>query len=94
MESALPSLRTVQRIIHSQYHHLSERQFQFDELVRQLTKYNSRFVVAISEDATRLIDRVEYDKETDRNLRIFEKIAGISESLKESRNIRGNLGIL
>ena len=66
MESALPSLRTIQRIIHSQYHHLSEGQFQFDELVRHLTKYNAPFVVAISEDATRIIARVEYNKETDR----------------------------
>lgn len=65
MESALPSLRTVQRIIQSQYHHLSEGQFQFNELVVHLTKHNAPFAVAISEDATRIIARVEYDKTTD-----------------------------
>jgi len=32
MPAALPSLRTVQGAIRSQYHHLSEGQFQFDEL--------------------------------------------------------------
>ena len=66
LESALPSLCTVQRIIQSQSGYLSEGQFQFDELVRHLTKYNAPFVVAISEDATRIVARVEYDKNTDR----------------------------
>ena len=66
MEDALPSLRTVQRTIHSEYHPLSEGQFQFDGLVNHLNKYNAPFVVAISEDATRVIARVEYDRENDR----------------------------
>ena len=66
MEHALPSLRTVQRAIHSEYHPLLEGQFQFDGLVNYLNKYNAPFVVAISEDATRVIARVEYDRENDR----------------------------
>ena len=55
-------VHTVQRIIQSQYHHLSEGQFQFDDLVVCLKKYSAPFVVAISEDATRIIARSEYDK--------------------------------
>ena len=66
MENALPSLRSVQRTIRSEYHPLSEAQFQFDALVNHLTKYNAPFVIAISEDATRIVSRVEYDRETDR----------------------------
>ena len=66
METALPSLRTVQRAIQSPYHSLSEAQFCFDALVNHLKKYNAPFFVAISEDATRIISRVEYDQETNR----------------------------
>ena len=66
MEDALPSLRTVQRTIRSEYYPLSEAQFQFDGLVSHLNKYNAPFVIAISEDATRVVARVEYDRENDR----------------------------
>lgn len=66
MLDALPSLRTVQRMIHADYHPIAEGQLQFDELVIHLTKHNAPFVVAISEDATRIIARVEYDVETNR----------------------------
>jgi len=66
MENALPSLRTVQRIIHSQYHSLSEGEFQFDELVKHLKKYEAPLVISVCEDATRITARIEYDKETDR----------------------------
>ena len=66
METALPSLRTVQRAIQSEYHSLSEAQFCFDASVNHLKKYDAPFFVAISEDATRIISRVEYDQETNR----------------------------
>ena len=54
MPTALPSLRTVQWMIHAEYHAISEGQLQIDELVMHLTKYKAPFVVAISEDATRI----------------------------------------
>ena len=66
MEDAIPSLRIVQRMIQSEYYPLSEAQFQFDGLVNHLDEYNSPFFVAISEDATRVVARVEYDHENDR----------------------------
>jgi len=71
MENALPSLRTVQRIIKAQYHSLSEGEFQFDGLVQHLTKYKAPLVISVSEDATRITARVEYDKETNRMLVLF-----------------------
>jgi len=61
LETALPSLRTVQRAIQLQYHSLSETQLCFDASVNHLKKYNTPFFVAISEDATLIISRVEYD---------------------------------
>ena len=64
MSAALPSLRTVQGAIHSQYHRISEGEFQFNELATFLSQYNVPKVVAISENATRLLCRVEIDPET------------------------------
>ena len=64
MAEALPSLRTVQSIIHHQYSKVEEGVFRFDELVVHLKKYNSTFLVAIAEDATRIVQRVEYDAQT------------------------------
>ena len=52
MPTAIPSLRTVQGAIHFQYHHISEGQFQFNELAMFLSKFNAPNMVAISEDAT------------------------------------------
>ena len=66
MPTALPSLRTIQRQIHSEYHHIAEGELQFDGLVSRLTKHKAPFVVSISEDATRIISRVEYDRESNR----------------------------
>jgi len=66
MPTALLSLRTVQGAIHSQYHRISEGQFQFDELATFLSKHNAPNVAAISEDATRPLGRVDFDIETNR----------------------------
>lgn len=48
--------------IHAECHTISEGQLQFDELVIHLTKYKAPFVIAISEDATHIITRVESQK--------------------------------
>ena len=66
LPDALPSLRTVQRLVESAYKPITEGEFRFDDLVTHLNTYKSPKIVAIGEDATRVISRVEYDKETDR----------------------------
>ena len=57
MPAALPCLRTVQRNLHSEYHPLSEGDFRFEKLVNYLKKHDAPFIVAISEDATRVLSR-------------------------------------
>ena len=56
----LPSLRSVQRIIHSQYKIMGKSTFRFDELSKHITDYTASRIVSIGEDATRMIrSRVE-----------------------------------
>ena len=62
----LPSLRTVQRLVHSNYTFQMEGVFQFKALEEHLHLYNAKKIISISEDATTLIGRVDYDKETDK----------------------------
>ena len=66
MPQALPSLRTIQRVVQSEYKHIGEGEFRFDDLVVHLESYGAQKVVAIAEDATRVIARADYDYETDR----------------------------
>ena len=64
---ALASLRSVQRILHSEYKAISEGDFRYDELdTHILLQYQTPNVVSIGEDATRLISRVEWDPESNR----------------------------
>lgn len=66
LPEALPSLRTVQRVVSHEYRPLHEGEFKFDELLSHLSSYNAPKVITIGEDATRLISRVEYDIETNK----------------------------
>ena len=66
MPEALPSLRTIQSAIHSEYKIINEEEFRFDDLVQHLHNYDSESVITIGEDATCVIARVDYDNETDR----------------------------
>ena len=66
LPQALPSLRTVQGIVYSQYTHIEEGKFRFNELVEHLSKHNLPYLVTIAEDATRIVRRVEYDSATNR----------------------------
>ena len=66
MCQALPSLRSVQQIIRSQYKIMDEGTFRFDDLSKHITDYNAPRIVSIGEDATRVIGRVDYDSETNR----------------------------
>lgn len=47
---------------------IHEREFRFQELLAHLNAYKAPKVVAIGEEATRVISRVEYDNETDKLL--------------------------
>lgn len=66
MPEALPSLRTVQRYIHSEYQILDEGSFRFDELLIHIKDHKASNAISIGEDATRVISRIDYDSETDR----------------------------
>ena len=66
LSQVLPCLRTVQRIVHSEYETLSEGEFRFDDLSKHIDIYNAPRLISVGEDATRVISRVEYDSETDR----------------------------
>ena len=66
LHQALPSLRTVQCIVHTSYDTLNEGEFCFDGLVDHIRKHNTVSLVTIGEDATRIICRVEYDVRTNR----------------------------
>jgi len=52
MPQALPSIRTVQSTIHSEYKKISEGSSRFDELREHLNQYNASLFVSIAEDAT------------------------------------------
>ena len=66
MPQALPSLRTVQRIVHHEYEVMNEEEFRFDQLANHINSYKCARVIVIGEDATRLVARVDYDPETNR----------------------------
>ena len=66
MPQALPSLRTIQRVVQSEYKDIGEGEFRFDDLDVHLESYGAQKVVAIPEDATRVIAKADYDYETDR----------------------------
>jgi hypothetical protein len=64
MPEALPSLRTVQTIIRSDYQPFREGYFRFNEVVEHLHKHQAPFIVTVAEDATRIIKTVDYDAYT------------------------------
>ena len=66
LHQALPSLRTVQHIVHAKYEDMNEGEFCFDGLVAHIAQHNAVNVVSIGEDGTRIICRVEYDIRTNR----------------------------
>ena len=63
---ALPCVRTIQSTIHSEYKRVDEGCFRFDELKGHIGRYKAPAFISISEDATRIIGRVEYDSATNR----------------------------
>jgi len=66
MPESLPPSRTVQRMVHKEYEHITEGEFRFDMLVKHIEFYKAPKVIAIGEDATRVVRRVQYDPTTNR----------------------------
>jgi len=62
----IPSLRTVQGMVHKDYSQIAEGEFGFDMLLEHIEFYKGPKVVAIGEDATRVVQRVQYDPMTNR----------------------------
>ena len=62
LHEALPSLRTVQRIVHAKFDAMNEEEFCFDGLAAHIAKHNTVGLVSIhGDDATCIICRVEFD---------------------------------
>ena len=66
MPLALPSVSTIKREIRKSFNSLAEGYFQFDQLLDHLNAYSAAKAISVSEDATRVVSRVEYDSNTDR----------------------------
>ena len=66
MLEAFPSLSTVEREASKRYHPLKEGEFLFDKLAAHLDAYQATRIISISEDATRVVSRVEHDGSSDR----------------------------
>ena len=66
LSKSMPSLCTVQRHMHAEYKTFHESVFHFDELLDHISQSQASRSIAISEDATRIICRIDYDVETDR----------------------------
>ena len=62
----MPCTRTIQNAIYAEYNRIDEGSFRFDELQTHIERYKTPRCVSISEDATRITGRVEYDNATDR----------------------------
>ena len=60
------ALSSVQRIVHNEYEVMHEDKFRIDQLLNHIDSYKCARVIAIGEDATRLVARVHYDPETNR----------------------------
>ena len=63
---AMPCTRTIQSAIYAEYNRIDEGSFRFDELQAHIERYKTPRYVSISEDATRITGRIEYDSATDR----------------------------
>lgn len=64
LEGALPSLSSTNRYIQASHFHITEGVLRSEELRNYLNERNYPNVVSISEDATRIVGRVQYDSRT------------------------------
>ena len=68
LPEALPSLSLVKKEMRKHYSNFTEGLFRFDKLSVHLDAFQAPILVSISEDATRIICRIEYDPTTDKLL--------------------------
>lgn len=61
---ALPSLQTTNRYIHKSHFKVNEAVLRSHELLLYLKDRNLPMVVTLSEDATRIVERIQYDRHT------------------------------
>lgn len=61
---ALPSISTINQYINQSHHTVVEGQIRCDELLSYLNSRNLPLVVSIAEDATRITNRIQYNKKT------------------------------
>ena len=66
LPEALPCLRTVQKMINSEYCNITEGEFRFDDLLKHIAQYKVPKVISVGEDITCLISKVQYDSKTNR----------------------------
>ena len=66
MPEALPSLSLIRKEMRKSYSKLTEGEFRFDKLSAHLDAYKSPRIISISEDATCIICRIEYDANGDK----------------------------
>lgn len=66
LPEALPCLRTVQRMVSSEYCKINKGEFRFDDLLKHIDMYKAPKVISVGEDATRVISKVQYDSDTNR----------------------------
>lgn len=52
ISGALPSLRTVQRAVHSEYKTIDEGNFRFDDLLKHIEKHSAPHYISVGEHAT------------------------------------------
>lgn len=64
MPLALPSLVTTNRFMARSHHSIIEGELRCDELLSFLTERKFSLCVSLSEDATRVVNRVQYDAQT------------------------------
>lgn len=64
MPAALPALQSTNRYIQKTHSHITEAILRCDELLVFLKERNLPLIVSLSEDATRIVDRIQYDRST------------------------------
>lgn len=64
LECSLPSLSSVNRYIRNSSYHIIEGVARYDELVTYLNERNLPHIVSLSEDATRIVGKVQYCAKT------------------------------
>jgi len=65
MPEAFPSLSTIQREANKHYQPIKEGEFLFDKLLAHLDAYSAPHIISVSEDATRVVSRIDYDGKSD-----------------------------